>query len=587
MKGRIKRDVIVRLISLFFRERFLASIGVGFLLGGVIANIAVPAVIREFLNSYGITNIANEYGFICSVFIGLFAIQGICFYLRSYLFSLIGNKTSRNLRLSVFTTLLNEEISFFDSSRTQDLVSRLSTDISALQDAVSIRLSVIFRYVLQVIAGILLMVFISPQLTGVVVLTLVVLVGFSFVLARKLRFYSKALQGEVAKVAGLAEESFSGIRVVKSFSIEERMKEIFSDVNEHILGLALGRARVSAFFQSFISFLLNASLVLIVAHGVVGVVRGELASGDLVAFLAYGAMVAISFSFITSSLTELAQASGAAERVFEVLDRNVELPKKVYGTQVKSREEEVLALEFNDVSFAYPARKDQNVVEDLSFKIKNGEKIAFVGSSGAGKSSVVQLLLGFYKPDHGTISLFGSDIFNNPEVVRERVRYVPQEPVLFALSISDNIRLGDLSTSDQQIKEICDRVGLGELIRELPDGINTSVGERGAQLSGGQKQRIAIARALIAKPDVLILDEATSALDSISEQKVLLAVKDLAPKATVISIAHRLSTIRDVDKIFVFEDGSIVEQGTHLELEKQSGLYSSLVRQQQLIGTVV
>jgi ABC-type multidrug transport system fused ATPase/permease subunit len=580
-----KSSTVRGVISLLRQYPTAVAIGLIFLIAGTLVNLALPALARELLNNYGISFIHRNLGMVGGIVVVLFALQGICFYGRTALFGALGQRVASDLRSRLFEATILQPISFFDSERTADLVSRLSSDTILIQDAVSIRLSVMLRYGLQVMLGAGLMAFISLKLTLVVLSALILLVLISMMLGSKLRRVSRAQQAALGASAVIAEESFGSARIVKAFNQELTEIGRFQKRNTEVLNLGINRSRISAFFQSFVSFLLNSSLAVLILYGVVEVFEGGLPAGDLTAFLAYGAIVAVSFSFIAGSYAEIMQAVGATERVFEILSQGKPLAARGEAKKLNGNTSAELVME--RVGFAYPSRPEAPVLHDVELVIPSGKKIALVGPSGAGKSTIVNLLLRFYDPITGRVTLNGVDLRDlDPTELRRVVSYVPQEPDLFGVSIAENLRYGKSDATEQELLAASQKAGITEFIESLPNGFQTIVGERGAQLSGGQKQRVAIARAILRNPQILILDEATSALDSENEALVQGALSELLRGRSALIIAHRLSTIRDADLVVVLDGGRIVQTGTHEQLCSVPGLYSSLVQRQELKGGV-
>lgn len=576
----------IRGVILLLRQYPTAvTIGLVFLVAGSLVNLALPALARELLNNHGLSFIHQNLWLVGGIVVSLFALQGICFYGRTSLFGALGQRVASDLRAQLFEATILQPVSFFDGERTADLVSRLSSDTILIQDAVSIRLSVLLRYTLQVMLGAGLMAFISLKLTLVVLSALILLVLISVMLGSKLRTVSKAQQAALGASSVIAEESFGSARIVKAFNQELTEVGRFRKRNDEVLRLGINRSRISAFFQSFVSFLLNSSLAVLILYGVVEVYQESLPAGDLTAFLAYGAIVAVSFSFIAGSYAEIMQAVGATERVFEILNQGK--PTVTRGAAVKLPVNTNPELKIEGVSFAYPSRPNVPVLHDVELIIPPGKKVALVGPSGAGKSTIVNLILRFYDPVRGRVTLNGVDLRDiDPADLRRFVSYVPQEPDLFGISIADNLRFGRPDATEQELIVACNRAGVSEFIESLPAGLQTIVGERGAQLSGGQKQRVAIARAILRDPQILILDEATSALDSENESLVQKALVELLRGRSALIIAHRLSTVRDADLVVVIDAGRVVQTGTHEQLCNTPGLYSSMVQRQELKGIV-
>ena len=554
------------------------------LAGGSAVNLAIPEIIRRLLNNNS-SNLLSERPIEIGLFLfALFFAQGIFAYLRSLLFMIAGQRVVAKLRQDLYQSIIYKTIDFFDHSRTGDLISRLNSDCLLIQDAVSLRISVLIRYSLQVGLGVILMALISPRLTIALLVLIPVLVGFSIFLGKRLRAYSKTLQLELGNSTVIAEETFSGVRVVKAFAQEENETKRYGEAVNKVLNTGISRARLSAFFSSFASFLMNISVIGVLIYGATLVAQTSLSIGDLTAFMLYGVIVAVSFAFIAGSYGEILQALGASERVFELLSKesNFKNLSDVEPIDIKDK------IVFNSVSFSYPARPDTEALSGISLSIPTKTKTALVGPSGSGKSTIVSLLLKLYEPTSGNIEIDGKSLKDLDQwSLRKAIAVVPQDPQLFALSIEENLRYGDQNASIEELREACRRANILEFIESLPEGFKTQVGDRGVQLSGGEKQRVAIARAILKKPSLLILDEATSALDSENEFLVQEALDELTKDLTSIVIAHRLSTVKSADQVLVIDSGSIVQSGTHDMLAKQDGLYRSLVERQELFESAV
>ena len=424
------------------------------------------------------------------------------------------------------------------------------------------------------------MVFLSPYLTLLIAMILPVIILLSRSLGKKLRSLSKEQQTKLGEATTSAEESIGGIRTVKAFTGERFEMNRFLSQISLVRDLGFARAQFAAFFASSINFLMNGALVVIFLLGIRAVTLGNLSTGDLTAFLLYGAIVAISFAFLAGSIGELYQATGAAERVFETLAAAEEIAISPTGEIVTPIER----LAYEHVSFSYPTRTDIRALNEISFSAAKGEFIAFVGPSGAGKSTIMNLLLRFYEIQEGAIYYDDINIATRPiQETRSRIGLVPQDPLLFADTIESNLKYGAEGISQKELEAVCEQVAILEFIRSLPNGFQTYVGERGVQLSGGQKQRLAIARALLRKPDILLLDEATSSLDSESEAIIKNAISKIKHECILIAIAHRLSTVQQADRIYVLHHGEIIEKGNHQELVALNGVYQELVAYQALV----
>ncbi len=574
-------SVLRRMFSLIRPYPGVIFFGLLGLAGGSGINLLLPEIVRRIINGNYFNYLLQHPFTIAVAFVALFALQGSFFYLRAYFFGLVGQRVVATLREKVFASIIDKPIEFFDTARVGDLVSRITADTAAVQDALTVKLSVFIRYSFQVVVGVALMLWYSPQLALGIVLCIPPLVFLSMVLGKQLRVISRQQQEKLGASAALAEEVFGGVRVVKAFNREVSERERFGFTNLAILKLGVKRTAASAFFSSFVSFLLNLVIVGIFVWGATLVAHGSLASGDLTAFLIYGGIVAVSFAFVAGGYSEFVQAIGAAERVFEFLDSREAEQHGAAHRIITSRRES--SIELTGVSFFYPARPESQVLDNISFAIPAGTTTALVGPSGAGKSTIVALLLKFYEPSSGTIR-FSDMEYRSAQAaqVRERIAFVPQDPQLFSLSIRENLLFGRPAATQDDLETACRQANILEFVRSLPQGFDTPIGERGVQLSGGQKQRLSIARAILKDPDLLILDEATSALDSESEHLVQEALTRIMKGKTCLVIAHRLSTVKNADQVIVIENGAIVQRGTHNSLTQVDGLYRLFVERQRM-----
>jgi ABC-type multidrug transport system fused ATPase/permease subunit len=503
-----------------------------------LVNLAIPWVVRNEVNrGYSVK--------LVYILLGLFVIQAVAFYVRSVSFSLVGSRVVSEMREKVFNALLSKPSSFYDSRRHGDLVSRVTSDLQLLQDGVSLRLSVLVRYLVQVIFGSILMFVISPALGAFVLLIIPILVFSSLFLGRRLRGISKLAQEKVGQIGNLVEESLVGNRVISNLKLKEFVLGKFEPVNQEILKIWLDRARISGFFQASISFLMNVSIAALILLGAYKVSSGELAAGDLTAFIMYGVIVAVSFAFLANGYSELIQCVGGTDRVFELIDYS----EKIDQPSVSKES----AIELRNVSLSYADKP--NALKDINLKIPFGMKLGIVGPTGCGKSSLASVIAGFYEPTSGEVLFDG-------QRARSKVVIVPQEPWIFSGTLRENIEAGE---SFPNLDELIEKLNLGDLPEEI----------KPRHLSGGQKQRIGFLRAIVRKPSILVLDEATSAVDAKTEESMFSLLSE--HRGTVIIISHRLSSVRNCDKIIVMSDGSIVEEGTHEELLVRGGAYKALV----------
>jgi ABC transporter fused permease/ATP-binding protein len=522
--------------------------------------------------------ILNDVNHIALALLCILLFQSIVSFFRVYLFARVSERSMADIRLDLYKKLLSLPMPFFDKRRTGELFSRITADVAQLQDTFSITLAEFLRQILTLLVGILLISLTTPKLTLFMLATFPVVVIVALIFGRFIRKLSKKTQDELAGANVIVEETLQNVQAVKSFTGERFEAKRYNEALRRVVRIALRTANFRGGFISFIIFALFGGIVAVMWYGANLVASGEITVGNLLSFVLYTTFIGGSIAGLGDLYGQLQKAVGASERVLEILGEDGEgddLPE-----QALSRLEG--GIEFRNVSFSYPTRKDVQVIENLNLSINRGEKIALVGHSGAGKSTIIQLLLRFYQPDSGAIFIDGVEAetykLNN---YRKNIGLVPQEVILFGGTIRENIAYGKPDASLDEIREAARKAYALEFVDSFPDGLDTLVGERGVKLSGGQRQRIAIARAILKDPAVLILDEATSSLDAESEFLVQKALDELMKNRTTLIIAHRLATIRKVDKIFVLSGGKIVESGTHLELsQKLEGTYSNLVKLQ-------
>lgn len=550
------------------------------LLVGSGINLVFPEVVRRALNPDLFPAVLENLPLFFGLLAALFAIQGGAFFVRSLIFGLLGQQVYADVRERLFRSVIGREIAFFDRHRSGDLASRLNSDAALVQDLVSVKLSVILRYGVQVLFGTALMAWMSWQMTVAIVASVICMVIVSGAFVRSLRAASRRFQNTLADLTGFAGESFAGAKVIRALGAETNARESFTARSSEVLRAGQGRVRISAAFSSGASLLLNILLLGVVGYGVSLVVDARLPISDLAAFALYGSIVAISFTFLVSAYSEVAQSLGGLDRVFELFDEGRHDDELM--TEIISHKGPRLSLK--EVSFAYPGRSESVVLDKLSLEIEPGSLVGIMGPSGAGKSSIVQLLLKFYEPTSGSILINDrplSDVSNNE--LRAKVAWVPQEPLLFGVSILENLTLGRAGLSRDDVEAHIKEWEFLDFIWDLPGDLSMVLGEHGTTLSGGQRQRIAIARALLRAPQLLFLDEATSGLDSELEDKALSVIRRVLPNSTIVVVSHRLSSIRGADTIFMINEGRVTEQGTHNELKNAAGLYHHYV-QRQAVG---
>ncbi|KRD10542.1 multidrug ABC transporter ATP-binding protein [Flavobacterium sp. Root901] len=517
----------------------------------------------------------NQANTIALGLIVILFLQSFFSFFRLSLFVNFTENTLANLRLALYTNLVKLPMTFFSQKRVGELNSRISADITQIQDTLTTTIAEFLRQFILIIGGIILLATESLKLT-LLMLSVVPLVAIAAVVfGRFIRKYSKKVQDQVAESQVIVEETMQGISIVKAFANEwyeiARYKGKISDV----VKLAIKGGKYRGYFASFIIFCLFGAIVAVVWFGVRLSIAGEMSVGQLISFVLYSTFVGASFGGIAELYAQIQKAIGATERVFELLD---ESPEKINSNSNRIQEKIKGNVAFKNVAFSYPTRQEIEVLKNVNFSAEFGQKIAIVGPSGAGKSTISSLLLRFYDITSGEITVDGKNIYDyDLEDLRGNMSIVPQDVILFGGTIRENIAYGKPDASDEEIILAAKQANAFNFVEGFPEKFETLVGERGVKLSGGQRQRIAIARALLKNPSILILDEATSSLDSESEKLVQEALEVLMEGRTSIIIAHRLSTIRNADKILVLDSGKISEEGTHQELiNLENGIYKNL-----------
>jgi ATP-binding cassette subfamily B protein len=542
-------------------------------------SLAYPSAIRDIVDAVAQDGDRAGLDAAVALLVTMFLVQAIFAMLRAWWFTVAGERVVTRLRGALYEAILHQDVAFFDETRTGELTNRLASDTAVLQNTVSVNISMLLRFTLGVIGGVGLLAWMQPFLTAVTMAIVpFVAVGATW-FGRSIRRLSKEVQDALARTTEIAEESLGGLRTVRAFAAEEAEIARYHEANEHSFALAARRAFAYGAFQGVAGFAGYGAIALVVWFGGGMVLDGAMTLGDLTAFLLYTLMVAASLGALAGLWGDFMRAFGASERVFELLDRAPHIERARPDVASLGEVEGTIAL--RDVAFTYPSRPDVPVLRGLSLSVAPGESVALVGPSGAGKSTVASLLLRFYDPDAGAVTIDGRDVRDlDPRELRRHIGIVSQEPILFATSIADNIRYGRPDAPDEAVRAAAEAAHCASFIEAFPDGYRTPVGERGVRLSGGQKQRVAIARALLKDPRILILDEATSALDAENEHLVQEALQRLMKGRTTLIIAHRLSTIQGADRVAVLDGGQVVEIGPHAELVARDGLYRKLVERQ-------
>jgi len=559
-----------------YRGMIFAAIGALTLTAGV--SLSLPLAVRRVVDNFRITDAAllNQYFTAAMIMAALLAFGT---GLRYALVTKLGERVVADIRKAVFDRIIGMSPAFFERIMTGEVLSRITTDTTLIQSVLGSSASVALRNLLIFLGGLVLMLLTSAKLTALVLLIVPAVIVPILFLGRRLRAISKENQDWIAASSGNAGEALGAVQTVQAFTHEDLSRQHFSEMTETSYEVSKRRIQTRAWLTVIVIFLVFSGVVGVLWIGANDVRFGSMSEGALVQFVIYAVMVAGSVAALSEIWSELQRAAGATERLVELLqaDDSVRDPAQAQTLAEPVRGE----LTFDNVSFTYPSRPDTSALDQVNLTIQPGETVAFVGPSGAGKTTIIQMIQRFYDPQSGEVRLDGVPLTSlMRDAFRRHIALVPQDPIIFAATARDNIRFGRPDATDAEVEAAAKAAAAHEFIMNLPEGYDAYVGERGVMLSGGQKQRIAIARAILRDAPVLLLDEATSALDAESERLVQAAFDDLSRDRTTIVVAHRLATVKKADRIVVMDQGRIVAVGSHESLVAEGGLYARLARLQ-------
>ncbi|MCB9335131.1 MAG: ABC transporter ATP-binding protein [Flavobacteriales bacterium] len=544
-----------------------------------VAMLAFPRILGNLMDAVKSAS-DKEVTYFIQLLIGLFFVIGVSAFLRIYLFGIVAHKSLALLKTETYKHLISSPMSFFSQKRVGELSSRISNDISLLQETFTITIAELIRQIITIPVGLFFLIYISGRLTVFIIAVIPVIAIIGIFFGKFIKKLSVEAQDDITESTKVVDETLHGIASVKAYANEFfELIRYNKSINQSV-NTSIKRAKWRGAFIGLIMFVAGSALMAIVWYGLYMVAENEvdpskgITIGELLQFALYAAFIGVSFGGTADLFSQLQKAIGATESLMDILEEKTE--------NISLEKPKVIEIEgnvtFENVNFSYPSRRDIEVLKNISFKLEKGKQIAFVGPSGAGKSTIASLIFGFYNPTGGAIKIDDKNLSDyHLSEIRSQMALVPQEVLLFGGTIKENIEYGKPGATDEEIFEAAKKANALEFIESFPEKFETIVGDRGIQLSGGQKQRVAIARAILRDPSILVLDEATSALDTGSERLVQEALERLMEGRTSIVIAHRLSTIKNADKIMVLENGKIKESGTHKELmEKENGIYKNL-----------